>query len=88
MRDAVRIARDARTRRRTSSKRRERGSRRETALAELSSVLVRSFQEADVSSSVRGGAKMNARVVVSEELRSVRNSDRLANALSSLTSLK
>ncbi len=35
-----------------------------------------------------GGAKMDAKAVVIEELRSGRNSDKLANALSLLTSLE
>jgi hypothetical protein len=50
--------------------------------------LARSFQVADVSSSVRGGAKMDAEAVVLKELKRGRNSDKLANGLSLLTSLK
>jgi hypothetical protein len=48
---------------------------------------VRSFQEADVLRQGRGGAKMDAKAVVLEELKSGRNSEKLANALSLLTSL-
>ncbi len=50
--------------------------------------LARSFQEADVSSSVRGGAKMDAKAVVLKELERGRNSDKLANALSLLATLR
>jgi hypothetical protein len=49
--------------------------------------LARTLQEADVWRSVRGDAKMDAEAVVVEELKSGRNSDKLANALSLLTAL-
>jgi hypothetical protein len=66
---------------------RERGKKaRGTALTASSSVLARSFQEADVKQRW-SGAKMNAEAIVLRELKSGRNSDRLANALSLLTSL-
>ena len=48
----------------------------------------RSFQEASVSSSVRDGAKMDAKAVVLKELEKGRNSDKLANGLSLLMSLE
>jgi hypothetical protein len=60
---------------------REEGKRDKAALAASSSG---SFQEAQYS----GGAKMDAETVVLEELKSGRNSDELANALSLLTSLE
>jgi hypothetical protein len=37
---------------------------------------------------VRGGAKMDAKAVVLQELKSGRNSDKLADALSLLTTLE
>ncbi len=60
---------------------------RETALA-ASSWLRDGFQEADVGSNLRGGAKMDAEAVVIEELKSGRNRDKLANTLSLVTSLQ
>ena len=48
----------------------------------------RTLEEADVWRSVRGDAKMDAQAVVLEELKSGRNSDKLANALSLLTELE
>jgi hypothetical protein len=48
----------------------------------------RTIEEADVSSSVRDGAKMDAKAVVQKELKKGRNSDKLANGLSLLTSLE
>jgi hypothetical protein len=47
----------------------------------------RALQEAEVFRSVRGDAKMNAKAVVLEELKGGRNTDKLANALSLLTTL-
>ena len=65
----------------------KRDTAREAGSLEFGFATSRSFQEADVSSSVRDGAKMDAKAVVLKELEKGRNSDKLANGLSLLTSL-
>ncbi len=64
----------------------KRDKARETALAATS--ISEEFFKRRTFDAAFGAAKMDAEAVVLEELKSGRNSDKLTNALSSLTSLE
>ena len=74
--------------RRATQQEGKRDTAREAGSLEFGFATSRSFQEASVSSSVRDGAKMDAKAVVLEELQSGRTGDKLKNELSLLTALK
>ena len=66
----------------------KRDKARGTALAASSSVFNEEISEGGRLTQRLGGAKMDAKAIVLEELKNGRNSDEIANALSLLTSLE